>query len=510
MGAQCVVPGLSGAKLAHDDLLVPMQLCGASSTSSLFPDPQPIAASYNTSHDVIFDLGNLSADAAPETLQLCWCPLSSNCSAPEHFRAMAARLDVVCPPGTYELFDRVKQCHDCPPGHFCPGGKTAQRHQCKEGSTSPRRSSSEQDCQCRANGRFDVDPSLDLFNCTEQASLSAFTLGASHGIRYARTVVHAFSGSLEGAGSSSLEGLRSALSSYLGLERPPGQRASLKLGGDGSRLEYEVTSSEPELAAELSAKFDSAPFSVWIFSEQQDTDWAPASVSAQGAVQEQVLECPDGLAFPDGPVAGPADCKCPHGMEPVEASAGSCQECPLGKYKASVGDTSCTSCSFGLTTLASGAVSSAACTCSAGYFSTVPGDATSCEDCAAGFFCRGGQACPRNQSTLLERAAALADCVCAAGHFPTSGTCEACGPGRFKPEADNAECEACEVGKWSSAAGAISVATCTDCIPGSTTESDAAGREDLCIRSSLCAALLDGPAQCSSAATTCETGTSWP
>ena len=570
VGAPCIIDGLQGAKLTQDDMLLPLQSCGTSLTASLFPDPHPILAafkSFNESNETFFDLGSLAAGASPETLQLCWCPRTANCSTVEDFRATAMRLDVVCPPGTYELVGRTTQCHECPPGYFCPGGQAAQAaelRQCAHGSTSARRSSSEQACQCRpgyswdtlsssclpcligsyknfignfacqscpvgtttastgavgdhecfcANSRFGLHSAPDAFNCTDQQSLPF--LSATSGILYARTQVdaHVFSGSFEQTGgTASLDAFRNALASHLGLNGL--LRASLTLSvttnSSNDGLDYEVTTSEAQLAAELRAKFDQEVFSAWVFTQHGDTAWASAGVAHQGDVQEQLLVCPDGLAFPPGPVGGQADCLCPQGMEAAAEAAG-CQECPLGQFKAAVGNTSCTSCSFGLTTLQAGAVSSTACTCTAGYVSTTPGDPASCEACGYGFFCHGGdhrEACPPSTSTLGQAAGSIADCVCATGHFGNLGSvlCEECPAGRFKDSIGTDECQPCPIGTWSNISGANSSAACASCedlVVGSTTKSNASSTEELCIRphdeqsfnctsGALCEVHLDG------------------
>ncbi|CAE7472602.1 unnamed protein product, partial [Symbiodinium necroappetens] len=529
VGAQCIVVGLQGAKLAQDDLLLPMQLCGTSNASSLFPNPQPISAALTESHDFAFDFGMLPTYTTPEKLQLCWCASRSNCSAPADFRAVAMKLDVVCPPGTYELLS-IRQCQECPAGHFCPGGQTAELRPCPDFRTSARRSSAEEHCQCRrgtywdaessfcrpcligsyknrtgtefcqscpvgtttmgtgaislqecycANNYFDVNLDPDLFNCTQKASASA--LNATYGLLDVRRQVeaHFFFGSLEGAGATTLEEFRAALVSHLGLAGLA--RASLDLKVVNDRLNYEITSSEAELAAELHAKFDPAPFSAWISSDQQETDWALATVALQGPVLEQLLVCPGILAFPPGPIGGLAECQCPPGME---ASAGSCHACPAGKYKSTVGNASCTACSFGSTTGLSGMMSSANCACRAGYVSSVPGDPASCEPCGLGFFCHGGdhrEACPPSTSTLVVTVSTVADCVCAAGHFGFE-TCEECPAGRFKDFVGRGECSPCPVGTWSNATGAVSDAPCTPCARGSTTKLAGSWTEGLCIR----------------------------
>ncbi|CAE7779863.1 lgals3bpa [Symbiodinium sp. CCMP2592] len=529
VGAQCIVVGLQGAKLAQDDLLLPMQLCVTSNASSLFLNPQPISASVTASHDFAFDFGMLPTNTTPEKLQLCWCASRSNCSAPEDFRAVAMKLDVVCPPGTYELLS-IRQCQECPAGYFCPGGQAAELRPCPEFRISTRRSSAEEHCQCRrgtywdaqssfcrpcligsyknrtgtefcqscpvgtttlgtgaislqecycANNYFDTNLDPDLFNCTQTASASA--LIATHGLLDLRRQVeaHVFFGSLEGAGAATLVEFRAALVSHLGLEGLA--RASLDLKVVSDRLDYEVTSSEAELATELHAKFDPAPFSAWISSDQKETEWAVATVALQGPVLEQLVVCPGILAFPPGPIGGLAECQCPPG---TEASAGSCQACPAGKYKSTVGNASCTACSFGSTTGLSGMMSSADCACRAGYVSSVPGDPASCEPCGLGFFCHGGdhrEACPPSTSTLVITVSTVADCVCAAGHFGFE-TCEECPAGRFKDFVGRGDCSPCPVGTWSNATGAVSDAPCTPCVEKSTTKLTGSGTEDLCIR----------------------------
>ncbi|CAE7497328.1 ZEP [Symbiodinium necroappetens] len=421
VGAQCVVVGLQGAKLAQDDLLLPMQLCGTPNMSSVFPNPQPISAAFTESHELVFDFGVLPTNTSPEKLQLCWCASRSSCILLEDFRATAMTLEVVCPPGTYELLSIDLQCQECPPGYFCPGGQTAELRQCPEARTSPPRSSAEGHCQCRrgtywdaesgscrpcligsyknrtggtefcqscpvgtttldtgaialhecycANNYLDMNLDPERFDCTEQASpslLSAQVQIMNHWMcpdKLKRT---------------------SSLALLKGLAR-----VSLALSAASGRLDYEITSSDAELATELHAKFDQAQL------EASQIADVPMAQKLQAAAAKRAPQV-----------------------------------------------------------------------------------------CGTGSFCHGGdhrEACPLSTSTLVLTASSVADCVCAAGHFGFE-VCEECPAGRFKDLVGQGECSPCPIGTWSNVTGAVSDGPCTPCVSGSTTEFTGSWTEDLCIR----------------------------
>ena len=488
LGSHCLVYGLQGTRLTKDDKLLAMKECGTSPATSAFVDPQPVHGSYSGLGNVTFDFGLLPLEGfASETVQLCWCSAGSTCSDPEDFRTPAMQLDVTCPPGTYELVGRTRRCHVCPPGYFCPGGVSfmAQLKQCPYGSTSSRSSSSLQACECRrghfldvetgsclpcligsykdavgpfmcqacplhtttvsagaiaisecmcASDWFDVQPAPDVFDCTMQSRLPQRYVSNDTFVGFASTQrqVYSFNGSISVEGLS-LEDLRGALEAYLGEHGLLTKRASFELHtaaeeATDSWVNYEVMSSEEESAAELSAMFEPWPFAAWAF--QSSSSLATAVMLNPSSVREQLLECPEGMAFAPGSLAsGLADCQCPHGMMPSGSGSSlstGCVKCPLSFYKASVGDSPCTSCSIGMETLQEGAVSSSACSCSAGFVAQA-GDSSTCETCGKGNFCPEGayrEACPEHQTTLVDDAKTKSDCVCNPGLVPSEfGNC---------------------------------------------------------------------------------------
>ena len=528
--SHCIVSGLQGSGLAVGDKLLPMQECGTSRPSATFPNAQPFyayneqAAADGSSDKIVFDLGLLPLQgAAPEVVQLCWCHHSTDCEISE-YRATAVHLQVSCPPGTYELVGRSRTCQECPPGFFCAGGQDGKLQPCPHGSTSPSESSSRQNCTCRrgfrwdsqlevclpcpagsfkqqvgnhhcdgqcpaettslagaigegqcfcASGKVDVDTS-PVFNCTELTASVVQMQGP------AEATVFVFSGNIQVEPEKLLE-LKPFLEEYVGLDTG---RASLKILATSADVRYIFSSHEEEAAHEAYAKFLADPFEAWAI--KLPGELALATVEST-AVTNETISCPEAGSFPPGHIRSLADCQCSYGMEPY---ADLCTRCHLGSYKETVGNSSCTSCpaaggglSQTRTTLQQGAVSAGECVCPAGYISP---DSTNsdCQPCEQGFFCFGGhkERCPHLTVTLAQAASKVTDCICAEGYFAVSGVCEPCPPGRFKPEAGNADCQACAAGTWSNISGATSRTACIDCIPGSTTESEAASEEDLCIR----------------------------
>ena len=527
----CTVSELQGSGLAVGDELLPMQECGTSSLSATFPSAQPFYAFHEQGADgedrITFNLGLLPLQgASPETVQLCWCPSSAKCQMSE-YRAAAVHLQISCPPGTYELVGRSRTCQACPPGSYCPGGPDGRLEHCPHGSTSPVESTSKQDCSCRrgfgwdsqlevclpcpagsfkqlvgnqhcdaqcpqdttssagaigelqcfcASGRVDTDPS-PAFSCTDlTASLVEMP-------RPAEAAIFSFTGNIH-VEPGRLPELQPLLEEYVESETG---RASLSVVATSVDVRYTLSSYEEEAVREAHAKFLADPFEAWAIKLPGELALITAN---SAAITNESISCPETWNFPPGPIRSLADCRCSYGMEP---SADLCRRCPLGTYKGMVGTSSCTSCpeaGGGLnlvrTTLREGAVSAGECVCPAGYMSP---DSTNsdCQPCEQGFFCFGGrqEPCPPLTITRAQAASSVTDCICEQGYFASvSGVCEPCAPGRFKPEAGNAEsdCQTCAAGTWSNTSGATSHTACIQCIPGSTTKNDTATEEDLCIR----------------------------
>ena len=239
----------------------------------------------------------------------CWCSADFPCSFLPQFRAAAAQLNLVCPPGTYQTQGKGEaQCQECPPGFYCPGGQSAELRPCALGSTSIPASSAADACQCRrgffwdprrsvclacAEGRFksnvganqscegqcpalttslpgavdvtdchctdgfvDIDPSPE-FNCTALASLPF-----ADSLPSAPFNLFVFSGSLL-ADPYSSEDLLPLLNTYLGVDVYG--RALLSLTLDAGGIQYIFTSSEEELAREAHAKLQESRFHAWAF-----------------------------------------------------------------------------------------------------------------------------------------------------------------------------------------------------------------------------------------------------
>ncbi|CAK9031780.1 unnamed protein product [Durusdinium trenchii] len=85
------------------------------------------------------NLGTLPFSALPGVYQLCWCPVSADCSRVELFRAPAGSLQADCPPGSFAsgpVTGRI--CEVCSRGYYCGGGKpsSATRIPCALGETT--------------------------------------------------------------------------------------------------------------------------------------------------------------------------------------------------------------------------------------------------------------------------------------------------------------------------------------------------------------------------------------
>ena len=480
----------------------------------------------------------LANGVVPETIQLCWCSKRFDpdgeglpaCIVGWHFGAVAVTLTVVCPPGWYELVGASKTCQRCPPGYYCPGGPGALQTACPVGSTSELGASTIDSCQCRRGyyvdvavgaclacpaGYFknsvdrleecsaqcppqttsgttaasiaecycqgsavDMNPAPGEFECVELVNLGKFSSNDHAPVASTMALVHTFNGSVTVVDASTqdlLDEIYEELAEHLQITT--GTRASftLEVGSVTDwRLDFEIASSDPELAAELRAKLEAAPFQAWIYSKMSATELDSANLTVVSELQSVVLQCPTGLGFQPGSyVTSLADCKCPHGMQPAtDGSTGilaGCTSCPVGTYKSSVGDIACSPCptrAVPLTTLQPGAIASAACTCSAGYrIDEMNPDR--CKDCGDGYFCLGGshqEACVDERTTATATAASPNDCLCADGASlnDTTGQCDLCRPGRFKGVVGNDPCSECVAGQFSE----LGYDACKDCRAG--------------------------------------------
>jgi hypothetical protein len=153
--------------------------------------------------------------------------------------------------------------------------------------------------------------------------------------------------------------------------------------------------------------------------------------------------------------------------------APSCSPCPAGDFASAAGASSCSSCAAGNYTSAVG--SSACLRC--GAFYTAPRSTLCCSGAGAGAFtapanltaCAG---CEKGSEPAFERGAAPSSppCkLCAPGKFsPYWGSlCVACEVGRYSPAAGAAACAACPAGTYNRFPGMESVTQCLPCAPGS-------------------------------------------
>ena len=139
MGQPCAFASLRGVGLSVDDRVIAMRQCGTDNASATFghasASPQTSLRIDRSMDAFTLDLGQLEPNGVPETLNLCWCP-AGRCGAAEDFRATALELQILCPPGLYEVDG---SCESCPEGYFCPDGQRVDS--CPAWSSSPAGSS---------------------------------------------------------------------------------------------------------------------------------------------------------------------------------------------------------------------------------------------------------------------------------------------------------------------------------------------------------------------------------
>jgi len=100
--------------------------------------------------------------------------------------------------------------------------------------------------------------------------------------------------------------------------------------------------------------------------------------------------------------------------------------------------------------------------CPVGTYSstgTGGGDKYSCSPCAA------GSTTPQPGSTSCSIRFESDPCPHGT-YISTNGTCITCAPGTFSPVNNTVECLQCDLGKYSTVAGAMSIDTCQSCPPG--------------------------------------------
>ena len=147
IGSKCIV-ALAGTGLMVTDQLVATKICGTKLLTRTFGDMEPVTGTVNeTATSFYFDFGFLDMQIVPETIQLCWCDAISRCEDASDFRALAAHMLVLCPPGKF-FSNSESICAICPAGFYCPGGASAQRLSCQQGSTSSPGAHAEDQCIC--------------------------------------------------------------------------------------------------------------------------------------------------------------------------------------------------------------------------------------------------------------------------------------------------------------------------------------------------------------------------
>ena len=197
-------------------------------------------------------------------------------------------------------------------------------------------------------------------------------------------------------------------------------------------------------------------------------------------------------------------CLCDPGFS-FEPELQYCEKCPGGKYKSQPGNQVCTKCGSNTYSEAQGATSedtckdcpqftsSAAgsegrwkCLCNSGYTGTLG----VCNECAKGTYkpsvgrdpctlCPIGKwhnltaqyvesscnPCTMGTTTLQRGSTAIMDCICHRG-FTNGGAasaCSPCDPGTYKDSLGPADCDLCEVAKYSGLEAQIDESTCLQC-----------------------------------------------
>ncbi|CAM9696987.1 unnamed protein product, partial [Hapterophycus canaliculatus] len=230
----------------------------------------------------------------------------------------------------------------------------------------------------------------------------------------------------------------------------------------------------------------------------------PVATTAAGALSQQstahnLSVCPALEPFADENIItvlldpaydGYSLCTCGDGFQ---GSGDSCSECSLGTYRIVDEDDSlvegvCLPCPSDSTTLQTGRWLKSQCVCSAGFYDakarmcarmTSPGGAGSEPSCLA---------CPSGSTTPTAGATTNTSCECEPGRIlnTTSGACEGCAAGTYKPAYGNqiGLCLPCPAGHFSEEIGATSQSFCEACPLGSYGESPGLSSEAGCVECS--------------------------
>ena len=158
------------------------------------------------------------------------------------------------------------------------------------------------------------------------------------------------------------------------------------------------------------------------------------------------------------------DCKCNAGFYAADgvSVAGGCTVCPANSYCLAASTTSML-CVMNAVTASVQTTSLDYCYCYKGYTCV---NNSVCVACAVGQWCYNGQPnqCPPN-STSPAFSSYASNCTCNAGYYATTGSCSICQAGTYALAGSSA-CVLCAKGKFSTALGTQSQATCQNCAAG--------------------------------------------
>ncbi|CAN0361085.1 unnamed protein product, partial [Ectocarpus sp. 12 AP-2014] len=158
-------------------------------------------------------------------------------------------------------------------------------------------------------------------------------------------------------------------------------------------------------------------------------------------------------------------CTCNDGFQ-GSGGGSECSECPLGSYRNleeeddPLAEGVCSPCPSNSTTLQNGSWLKSQCVCATNFYDE-QGGAGSEPSCLA---------CPSGSRTLTAGAVNITSCECEPGRIfnTTSGACEGCAAGTYKPAHGNhiGLCLPCPTGTYSDTVGATSQSFCEKCPVG--------------------------------------------